>query len=76
MTIVLRGPNDFFVEEVERSIHDSLCVLKRALESDYLIAGGGAVESALSVYLDEFARSLVNYLKIFNFFIIFQPNKE
>ena len=61
MTLVLRGPNDFFVEEVERSIHDSLCVLKRALESDFLVAGGGAVETALSMYLDEFSRNLVYY---------------
>ena len=34
-------------------------MLKRALESDYLIAGGGAVEAALSVYLEDFAKKLV-----------------
>ena len=32
-TIVLRGANELFLDEVERSIHDSLCVLKRTLES-------------------------------------------
>ena len=57
-TIILRGANDFFLEEVERSIHDSLCVIKRVLESNSLVAGGGSVEVALSVYLDDFARSL------------------
>ena len=57
-TIILRGANDFFLEEVERSIHDSLCVIKRVLESNSIVAGGGAVEVALSVYLDDFARTL------------------
>uniref|UniRef100_A0A7S3IYR0 T-complex protein 1 subunit alpha n=1 Tax=Strombidium inclinatum TaxID=197538 RepID=A0A7S3IYR0_9SPIT len=57
-TIILRGANDFFLEEVERSLHDSLCVIKRVLESNSVVAGGGSVEVALSVYLDEYARSL------------------
>jgi T-complex protein 1 subunit alpha len=57
-TIVLRGANDFFLEEVERSLHDSMCVIKRVLESNSVVAGGGAVEVALSVYLDDFARTL------------------
>lgn len=57
-TIVLRGANDFFLDEVERSLHDSLCVIKRVLESNSIVAGGGAVEVALHVYLDDFARTL------------------
>merc|ERR1712147_465933 len=57
-TIIVRGANDFFLDEVDRSIHDSLCVIKRVLESNSLVAGGGAVEVALSVYLDDYARTL------------------
>ena len=57
-TIVIRGANEFFLDEIERSIHDSLCVVKRVLESNSLVAGGGAVEVALSIYLDDFARTL------------------
>ena len=57
-TIILRGANDFFVEEIERSLHDSLCVIKRVLESNSVVAGGGSVEVALSIYLDDFARTL------------------
>ena len=57
-TIVLRGANDFFLDELERSIHDSLCVVKRVLESNSIVAGGGATEVALSIYLDDFARTL------------------
>jgi T-complex protein 1 subunit alpha len=59
-TIIVRGANEFFLDEVERSIHDSLCVIKRVLESNSLVAGGGSVEVALSVYLDDYARTLGN----------------
>jgi T-complex protein 1 subunit alpha len=57
-TIILRGANEFFVDEVERSLHDSLCVVKRVLESNAVVAGGGSVEVALSISLDDFARTL------------------
>lgn len=46
------------LEEVERSLHDSLCVIKRTLESGWVVAGGGAVEVALGIYLEDFARTL------------------
>jgi len=58
-SIILRGPNDFYCDEMERSVHDALCVVKRVLESKTLVVGGGAVEVALSIYLDNFATSLV-----------------
>lgn len=57
-TIIVRGANEFFLDEIERSIHDSLCVVKRVLESNSVVSGGGAVEVALSVYLDDYARTL------------------
>jgi len=57
-SIILRGPNDFYVDEMERSIHDSLCVIKRISESKKIVPGGGAVEAALSIYLENFATSL------------------
>jgi len=57
-TLILRGANDYFLEEIERSLHDSLCVVKRVLESNSVVAGGGAVEVGLSIYLDDFARTL------------------
>lgn len=57
-TILIRGANEFMINEIERSIHDALCVVKRVLESKTVVAGGGSVECALSVYLDNYARSL------------------
>ncbi|EEH42031.1 T-complex protein 1 subunit alpha [Paracoccidioides lutzii Pb01] len=54
-SIILRGSNDFQLDEMERSVHDSLCAVKRALESGSIVPGGGAVETALHIYLEEFA---------------------
>ena len=58
-SIILRGANDFMVDEMERSVHDALCVVKRVLESKSVVPGGGAVEAALSIYLENFATLLV-----------------
>lgn len=54
-SIILRGPNDYQLDEMERSIHDSLCAVRRTLESGSIVPGGGAVETALHIYLEEFA---------------------
>jgi len=54
-SIILRGPNDFQLDEMERSVHDSLCAVKRTLESGSIVPGGGAVETALHIYLEEYA---------------------
>ena len=54
-SIILRGPHDYQLDEMERSIHDSLCAVKRTLESGSIVPGGGAVETALHIYLEEFA---------------------
>ena len=57
-TIILRGANEFMLDEMDRSLHDSLCVLKRMIESNSLVAGGGAVEAALSIYLEGVATTI------------------
>ncbi|KAJ5610974.1 T-complex protein 1 subunit alpha [Penicillium lagena] len=54
-SIILRGANEFSLDEMERSVHDSLCAIKRTLESGSIVPGGGAVETALHIYLEEFA---------------------
>eukprot|EP00977_Amphora_coffeiformis_P014897 scaffold4244_cov167-Amphora_coffeaeformis.AAC.10 len=54
-TIVLRGANEYMLDEMERGLHDTLCVVKRMLESNTLVPGGGAVEAAVSVYLQQYA---------------------
>ena len=57
-TIVLRGANEYMLDEVERSLHDSLMVVKRVMESGKAVAGGGSVEASCFVHLTNFARSL------------------
>lgn len=57
-SIILRGANDVMLDEMERSVHDALSAVKRVLESHQVVPGGGAVEAALSIYLDNFATSL------------------
>ena len=59
-SIILRGPNDFYCDEMERSVHDSLCVVKRVMESKNVVVGGGTVEAALSIYLENFATTLAS----------------
>ena len=54
-SIILRGSNDYHLDEMERSVHDSLSAVKRTLESGSIVPGGGAVETALHIYLEEFA---------------------
>lgn len=57
-TILLRGANMYMLEEIERSLHDSLCIVKRVMESKRLVPGGGAVEAALSVFLESVAETM------------------
>eukprot|EP00392_Amoebophrya_sp_AT5.2_P008636 g8664.t1 len=57
-TLLLRGANDYMLEETERSIHDALMAVGKTAESATVVPGGGAVETQLSLHLDDYARSL------------------
>jgi T-complex protein 1 subunit alpha len=61
-SIILRGANDYMLDEMERALHDALSIVKRTLESGSVVPGGGAVETALSIYLENFATTLVSWL--------------
>ncbi|KAA3480082.1 T-complex protein 1 subunit alpha [Gossypium australe] len=58
VSMILRGANDYMLDEMERALHDALSIVKRTLESNTVVAGGGAVEAALSVYLEYLATTL------------------
>ncbi|KAJ9188499.1 hypothetical protein P3X46_003852 [Hevea brasiliensis] len=58
VSLILRGANDYMLDEMERALHDALSIVKRTLESNMVVAGGGAVEAALSVYLEYLATTL------------------
>merc|ERR1712086_866650 len=60
-TILLRGANLFMLEEADRSVHDALCAVSRTLESNSVVPGGGAVEVALALHLEDHARTFDSY---------------
>ncbi|CAH8528523.1 unnamed protein product [Dicrocoelium dendriticum] len=57
-SLILRGANDFYVDEMERSLHDAVLVVKRVLESKSVVPGAGACEAAISIFLENFAVTL------------------
>lgn len=57
-TIVLRGANEFMLDEMDRTVHDALCTIRKVMESRYVVPGGGCVEAALCVYLERFANTI------------------
>lgn len=54
-TLVLRGGAEQFIAEVERSLHDAIMIVKRAIRNRTVVAGGGAVEMEVSAHLHRFA---------------------
>jgi T-complex protein 1 subunit eta len=57
-TMILRGGSEQFIDEVERSLHDAIMIVRRAVKNDSIVAGGGAIEMALSRHLREFSRTV------------------
>lgn len=57
-SVILRGANEFMLDEVDRSLHDALMVVKRTLESKKVVPGGGSVESACHIHLDAFSNQV------------------
>jgi T-complex protein 1 subunit eta len=57
-TIILRGGGEQFLEEAERSIHDSIMIVRRVRKYNSVVAGGGAVEMEISKYLRDTARQI------------------
>ncbi|KAJ1929415.1 T-complex protein 1 subunit eta, partial [Linderina macrospora] len=57
-TIILRGGAEQFIDEVERSLHDSIMVVRRAVKSQAVVAGGGATEMEVSRFLRDTARGI------------------
>lgn len=57
-TMILRGGAEQFIDEVDRSLHDAIMIVRRAVKNDSIVAGGGAIEMALSRTLRDFSRSV------------------
>jgi len=57
-TIILRGGAEQFIDESDRSLHDAIMIVRRAMKNDAVVAGGGAIEMEISKYLRDVARSI------------------
>lgn len=57
-SIIMRGANSFVLDEMERAMNDCLWAVARTLDANSVVAGGGAVESSLNVYLEEFSKTI------------------
>ncbi|ONK80282.1 uncharacterized protein A4U43_C01F15910 [Asparagus officinalis] len=64
-TIVLRGGADQFIEEAERSLHDAIMIVRRALKNSTVVAGGGAIDMEISRYLRLHARTIAGKSQLF-----------
>lgn len=57
-TLIIRGGAQQFIDEAERSIHDSMMIVKSAIKNTKVVGGGGAIELEISRYLKEYSRSV------------------
>ena len=55
VTLLLRGGSQRVVDEVDRSLHDALMVVKDVIEKPAVVAGGGAPEEYLASSLRDWA---------------------
>jgi len=57
VTVLIRGGSQRVVDEVDRSLHDALMVVKDVVEKPSIVAGGGSPEAYLSTELNEWSGS-------------------
>merc|ERR1719493_1197 len=58
-TIVLRGASQHLLDEVERAIHDALCVLTEIVtRNKRVVYGGGASEMEMALQIDKLAKTV------------------
>lgn len=57
-TLIIRGPGEDVLNEVERSVNDAVMVVKRTLRNKNVVTGGGSTEMELSKYVREEGKSI------------------
>ena len=58
VVILIRGGTELIIDEVDRAIHDSLCVVRDVIEDQKIVGGGGAPELETAIQLREYAQTL------------------
>jgi len=56
--LLLRGGSEHVVDEIERAVHDALCVVARCLEDGKVVPGGGAMEIELAKHLRKYSETV------------------
>jgi len=49
VTIFVRGGNKMIIDEIKRSLHDALCIVRNLVRDNHIIYGGGAAEISCSL---------------------------
>ncbi len=58
VVILIRGGTELITDEVERAIHDALCVTRDVVEDQKIVGGGGAPEIETAIQLRKYAQTL------------------
>ncbi len=58
VSLLLRGGSQKVVDEVERSVHDAIMVVRDVMEFPSIVAGGGAPETYVATKLRSWSKSL------------------
>jgi thermosome len=56
--ILLRGGSEHVVDEIERAVHDAICVVSRCVEDGKVVPGGGAMEVELAKHLRKYSETV------------------
>lgn len=57
-TLIIRGGAQQFIDEVDRSLHDAIMIVRRASKNTRVVPGGVAIELELSRFLREYSRRI------------------
>jgi thermosome len=58
VVVLIRGGTELIVDEVERAMHDALCVVRDVVQDQKVVGGGGAPEIETAIQLRKFASTL------------------
>lgn len=58
VSLLVRGGTEHVVDEVERAVHDGICVISAAIEDGKILPGGGAPEIEVARRLREYAETV------------------
>ena len=64
VTILLTGPNQHSIIQMNDAIRDGLRAVKNAIEDEYVIPGAGAFQVALHTHLNKFKESVKGKAKL------------